>query len=182
MKALKRFVYARIYRATRCWRHGPNPVDSEELMKDPGAHFLGTDFLAVPTFRYFKVWPWDRQRPRWLPAYRTPNYAPSLANFSFPERRAINYEWPEEGYGGGRGDVIQVVSCKRGARVYDARFSSHGRQQSSDVWCLVEVPWAHRHPRRDISLAAHSLRQPWRDQAHLGLGAGHLAGISRRLI
>ena len=86
MNRVKRFFYTRIYRATRRWRHGAEPVDPESLMKEPDA-----GFWATPTFRYFKIWPWDRQRPRWLPAYALPDFTPSPDNIlPYPERHALN--------------------------------------------------------------------------------------------
>lgn len=128
------FLYARIYRLTKHWRTGAEPLDPEELMHTPDRAFW-----AVPTFRYFKVWPWDGERPRWLPAYRTPDYTPLPANFVYPERLALNDGRPEEAYSGGRGDRFLVVESRRGAPVRDGRFSAHGRQHYSDVWCKIRL-------------------------------------------
>lgn len=156
---LPRFVAAKIYRLTRQMHTGLEPVNPEELLEHPS-----DGFWAIPTFRYFSIWPWDNGRPRWLPAYATPDYTTSRANIlPFPERRALNKDGPVEGLHGKLGDKIWVRRCERGAPVLDARYSAHGRQHSSDVWCLVEVPYCFLRPElhddRNISFVWHNLER-----------------------
>lgn len=137
VRSIRIFLYARVYRATRHWRKGLEPLSPEELMSSSDEKVWVT-----PTFRYFKPWPWDRGRPRWLPAYPSPDFTPSPKNIlPYPERRALNKGRPEEKFFGAKADEFQVFEVRRGARVYDARFSAHGRQHSSDVWCKVQLDW-----------------------------------------